>query len=59
MKLRTLDLKPAIGEIDKAVVDSEYVIIGSGIRKSKIAVPGSFLASLPNVIVIEKLANIK
>lgn len=43
--------------IDKAVVDSEYVIIGSGIRGSKLAVTGSFLASLPNAIVIEGLAQ--
>lgn len=45
--------------IDKAVADSEYVIIGSGIRGSKIAVPGSFLASLPNSTVIEGLAQIR
>jgi prolyl-tRNA editing enzyme YbaK/EbsC (Cys-tRNA(Pro) deacylase) len=47
--------------IDKAVADSEYVIIGSGIRKSKLAVPGSFLASLPNARVLDglgRLANI-
>lgn len=43
--------------IDKAVADSEYIIIGSGIRGSKLAVPGSFLASLPNATVIEGLAN--
>lgn len=43
--------------IDKAVADSEYVIIGSGIRKSKLAVPGSFLASLPNVQVLEGLGR--
>ena len=43
--------------IDKTVVDSNYVIIGSGLRKSKLAVPGSFLASLPNAQIIENLAN--
>jgi prolyl-tRNA editing enzyme YbaK/EbsC (Cys-tRNA(Pro) deacylase) len=43
--------------IDKAVIDSPYVIIGSGIRKSKLAVPGSFLASLPNAQVVEWLAR--
>lgn len=43
--------------LDKAVADSDYVIIGSGIRGSKLAVPGSFLASLPNVQVIEGLAH--
>lgn len=45
--------------IDKAVADSEYVIIGSGIRKSKLAVPGSFLASLPNVLILEGLGQVK
>jgi len=43
--------------IDKAVADSDYVIIGSGIRSSKLAVTGSFLTSLPNVQVIDGLAN--
>lgn len=45
--------------IDKAVADSEYVIIGSGIRKSKLAVPGHFLASLPNAQVLEGLGQVK
>ncbi len=43
--------------IDKAVVDAERVIIGSGVRTSKLLVPGSLLATLPNVQVIEGLAN--
>lgn len=43
--------------IDKAVADSEYVIIGSGIRKSKIAISGKILASLPNVNVLEGLGR--
>jgi len=43
--------------IDKAVAESAYVVIGSGIRTSKLAVPGSFLASLPGAMVIEGLAN--
>jgi prolyl-tRNA editing enzyme YbaK/EbsC (Cys-tRNA(Pro) deacylase) len=42
--------------VDKAVADSEYVIIGSGIRGSKLAVPGSFFASLPNAMIIDGLA---
>lgn len=45
--------------IDKAVADSDYVIIGSGIRKSKLAVPGSFLASLPNAQVLDGLGQAK
>jgi prolyl-tRNA editing enzyme YbaK/EbsC (Cys-tRNA(Pro) deacylase) len=43
--------------IDKAVADSEYVIIGSGLRKSKLLVTGAFLASLPSVQVIEGLSR--
>lgn len=44
--------------VDKAVADSEYVIIGSGIRKSKLAIPGKLFASLPNVQVLNGLAKI-
>jgi prolyl-tRNA editing enzyme YbaK/EbsC (Cys-tRNA(Pro) deacylase) len=43
--------------IDKAVANSEYVIIGSGIRKSKLAIPGKVLASLPNAKVLEGLGR--
>lgn len=43
--------------IDKAVADSDYVIIGSGIRSSKIAIPGNILASLLNVQVLECLGK--
>ncbi|MBI4086895.1 hypothetical protein HY416_02850 [Candidatus Kaiserbacteria bacterium] len=43
--------------VDKAVADLDYVVIGSGVRGSKLAVPGSLLASLPNVSVIEGLAK--
>lgn len=45
--------------IDKAVVDSEYVILGSGIRGSKLAVPGSFFALLPNAKIIDGLSQLK
>ncbi len=45
--------------IDKGVAESEYVIIGSGVRKSKLAVSGKFLTSLPNVQVLESLGQIK
>lgn len=43
--------------VDKAVVETEYVIIGSGKRGSKLAVPGSFLAGLPNVQILEGLGK--
>ena len=45
--------------IDKKVADSDYVIIGSGLRKSKLAVSGKFLASLPNTRVLEGLGQKK
>lgn len=45
--------------VDKAVTESDYVIVGSGIRKSKLLVPGSFFASLPNVQILENLGQVK
>ncbi len=44
--------------VDKAVTDSEYVIIGSGIRKSKLAIPGSLFASVVNAQILNGLAKI-
>jgi prolyl-tRNA editing enzyme YbaK/EbsC (Cys-tRNA(Pro) deacylase) len=43
--------------IDQRVVDPDCVIIGSGIRKSKIVIVGKLLASLPNAQVLEGLAQ--
>lgn len=43
--------------IDQAVIDTDHVVLGSGIRRSKLIVPGSFLASLPNAIVVKNLAR--
>lgn len=43
--------------VDKAVADSDLLIIGSGIRKSKLVVPGSFFATLPNVQIVEGLGK--
>ena len=45
--------------VDKVVADSSEVIIGSGIRKSKLAVTGKFLANLPNAVVLEGLGTVK
>lgn len=45
--------------IDKAVIDSPCVIIGSGLRKSKIALPGKLLKSLPGVLVLDSLGQKK
>lgn len=43
--------------IDKAVADAPELVIGSGIRGSKLLIPGSVLASLPGAEVIEGLAK--
>lgn len=45
--------------IDKAVADAPQLIIGSGIRKSKLLVSGKFLAGLPNAQVLEGLGQPK
>lgn len=44
--------------IDKEVIRSENVIIGSGIRGSKIILPGVLLESLPGAVVLEGLAKL-
>lgn len=43
--------------VDAAVAATDYVIIGSGIRKSKLVVAGALLSTLPNANVIENLAR--
>lgn len=42
--------------IDKAVADAPRVVIGSGLRSSKLVLSGALLATLPNTRVIEGLA---
>ena len=44
--------------IDGAVVRQPHVIIGSGIRGSKLRLPGALLARLPGAEVIEGLATV-
>ncbi|HEX3550956.1 MAG TPA: YbaK/EbsC family protein [Candidatus Elarobacter sp.] len=39
--------------IDEAVVRADHVIVGSGVRRSKIALPGAVLATLPNATVMK------
>lgn len=41
--------------IDSAVAKTERITIGSGIRKSKLILPGNVLANLPNAVVLDKL----
>jgi prolyl-tRNA editing enzyme YbaK/EbsC (Cys-tRNA(Pro) deacylase) len=43
--------------IDARVAQTPYVIIGSGVRHSKIALPGAALTRLPGAVVIENLAR--
>lgn len=44
--------------IDRRVVEAEVVLIGSGIRKSKLLLPGSLLADIPGAEVIDGLGLI-
>jgi prolyl-tRNA editing enzyme YbaK/EbsC (Cys-tRNA(Pro) deacylase) len=42
--------------IDAGVAAKPAVVIGSGVRRSKIALPGAALAALPGAVVVEGLA---
>jgi prolyl-tRNA editing enzyme YbaK/EbsC (Cys-tRNA(Pro) deacylase) len=41
--------------VDAAVADSAEVVVGSGLRRSKLALPGATLAALPAAEVVEGL----
>ena len=43
--------------IDSRVTLLDWVVVGSGIRGSKLIAPGKVLADLPNVVVLENLAK--
>jgi prolyl-tRNA editing enzyme YbaK/EbsC (Cys-tRNA(Pro) deacylase) len=43
--------------VDAALLDRDVVVIGSGLRRSKIALPAALLAQLPNAEVVEGLAR--
>ncbi len=43
--------------IDRAVADSVRVVVGSGVRRSKLWLPGRVLATLPGAEVIDGLAR--
>ncbi|MBU6231273.1 MAG: hypothetical protein KGI45_00280 [Patescibacteria group bacterium] len=45
--------------IDKAVVDTDIVVLGSGIRKSKIVTRGESLKGLANAVVLEGLGHLR
>jgi prolyl-tRNA editing enzyme YbaK/EbsC (Cys-tRNA(Pro) deacylase) len=44
--------------VDRRVADTPVVIIGSGVRHSKLMLPGALLASLPGVQVVDDLARL-
>ncbi|GLH95268.1 hypothetical protein Pa4123_05400 [Phytohabitans aurantiacus] len=44
--------------VDARVIATPYVIIGSGVRHSKIALPGAALATLPGAQVVDGLAKV-
>ncbi len=43
--------------VDAAVADLPYAVIGSGVRRSKLAIPGSVLAAWPGAEVVQVLAR--
>jgi prolyl-tRNA editing enzyme YbaK/EbsC (Cys-tRNA(Pro) deacylase) len=43
--------------VDAAVAATPLVVIGSGVRRSKIVLPGATLAELPNAQVVDGLAS--
>ncbi len=43
--------------VDHGVLDRDIVVIGSGVRRSKLALPSSALAEFPGVEVIDGLAS--
>jgi prolyl-tRNA editing enzyme YbaK/EbsC (Cys-tRNA(Pro) deacylase) len=43
--------------IDSAVAAAPLVIVGSGVRRSKLALPGEVLARLPGAVVLEGLGR--
>jgi prolyl-tRNA editing enzyme YbaK/EbsC (Cys-tRNA(Pro) deacylase) len=45
--------------VDEAVVAADRVIVGSGVRRSKIWLPGRAIAQLPNAAVLASLARRK
>lgn len=43
--------------VDAAVVAADRVVVGSGVRRSKISLPGAALAALPNAVVLAELGR--
>jgi prolyl-tRNA editing enzyme YbaK/EbsC (Cys-tRNA(Pro) deacylase) len=43
--------------VDSRVIEQPAIVIGSGVRRSKIVLPGAALEQYPGVHVLEGLAN--
>lgn len=43
--------------VDPAVVETDRVVIGSGVRRSKLVIPGAALADLPTTVVLAGLGR--
>ncbi len=43
--------------VDAKVADLPYAVIGSGVRRSKIVIPGKVLAAWPGAEVVENLGR--
>lgn len=43
--------------VDSRVIEQPVIVIGSGVRRSKLVLPGSLLSDVPGAHVIEGLAN--
>ncbi len=43
--------------VDAAVLDQPWVLLGSGLRRSKLALPGALVADLPGAVVVEGLGR--
>ena len=43
--------------VDSTVADAPVLVIGSGVRRSKLMLPGSVLASLPTAETVESLGR--
>ncbi|HEX2297845.1 MAG TPA: hypothetical protein VHH34_04900, partial [Pseudonocardiaceae bacterium] len=44
--------------LDPAVARAELLVIGSGLRRSKLLVPGEVLAALPGAILVDGLGRV-
>jgi prolyl-tRNA editing enzyme YbaK/EbsC (Cys-tRNA(Pro) deacylase) len=43
--------------VDRAVTDTAHVVVGSGLRRSKLVVATTVLTGLPGVEVVDRLAT--